>query len=305
MSPSFESLPQNVTAEVAARGPQSPPAEEKNADGAFPTVFLGTKRRLPEFILTEKVVCVSGAARGLGLTQAEALLEAGATVYALDRLPEPSEDFFRIQKRATEELGTNLYYRRIDVCDTILLNKAIEEIADAEGRMDGLVAAAGIQQETPALEYTAQDANRMFEINITGVFMTAQAVAKQMIRFGNGGSIVMIASMSGTVANRGLICPAYNASKAGVLQLARNLASEWGQYGIRVNTISPGYIVTAMVEELFRQFPDRKTEWPKQNMLGRLSTPEEYRGAAIFLISDASSFMTGSDLRMDGGHSAW
>lgn len=79
MSPSFESLPENITAEVAARGPQSPPAEEKAADGAFPTVFLGTKRRLPEFILTEKVVCVSGGARGLGLTQAEALLEAGAT----------------------------------------------------------------------------------------------------------------------------------------------------------------------------------------------------------------------------------
>lgn len=79
MSPSFDNLPQNITAEVAAHGPQSPPAEEKNADGSFPTVFLGTKRRLPEFILTEKVVCVSGGGRGLGLTQAEALLEAGAT----------------------------------------------------------------------------------------------------------------------------------------------------------------------------------------------------------------------------------
>jgi NAD(P)-dependent dehydrogenase (short-subunit alcohol dehydrogenase family) len=104
---------------------------------------------------------------------------------------------------------------------------------------------------------------------------------------------------------QGLICPAYNASKAAVIQLARNLASEWGQYGIRVNTISPGYIVTAMVEELFKEFPERREEWPKQNMLGRLSAPGEYRGAAAFLISDASSFMTGSDLRMDGGHSAW
>jgi NAD(P)-dependent dehydrogenase (short-subunit alcohol dehydrogenase family) len=92
---------------------------------------------------------------------------------------------------------------------------------------------------------------------------------------------------------QGLICPAYNASKAAVIQLARNLASEWGQYGIRVNTISPGYIVTAMVEALFEKFPERREEWPKQNMLGRLSRPEEYRGAAAFLISDASSFMTG------------
>lgn len=90
-----------------------------------------------------------------------------------------------------------------------------------------------------------------------------------------------------------------------MVQLARNLASEWGQYGIRVNTISPGYIVTAMVEELFKQFPERRREWPTQNMLGKLSEPREYRGAAVFLISEASSFMTGADLRMDGGHSAW
>jgi NAD(P)-dependent dehydrogenase (short-subunit alcohol dehydrogenase family) len=78
-----------------------------------------------------------------------------------------------------------------------------------------------------------------------------------------------------------------------VLQLGRNLAAEWGEYGIRVNTISPGYIVTQMVTKLFEQFPERETQWPKENMLGRLSKPQEYRGAAAFLISDASSFMTG------------
>jgi NAD(P)-dependent dehydrogenase (short-subunit alcohol dehydrogenase family) len=99
-------------------------------------------------------------------------------------------------------LGTQLHYRRIDVRDTDELNKVVEEIANAEGRLDGLVAAAGIQQETTALDYTAKDANTMMEVNVTGVFMTAQAVAKQMIRFGQRGSIVMIASMSGTVANR-------------------------------------------------------------------------------------------------------
>lgn len=175
----------------------------------------------------------------------------------------------------------------------------------------------------------------MFEINVTGVFMTAQAVARHMIASGKGGSIVLIGSMSGSVANRvsrhlssntsflslphpltstilnsdlppqGLICPAYNASKAAVLQLTRNLASEWGTHHIRVNSLSPGYIVTQMVTELFERFPERETDWPSQNMLGRLSSPEEYRGAAVFLISDASSFMTGSDLRMDGGHAAW
>ncbi len=185
------------------------------------------------------------------------------------------------------------------------MNKVVEEIASAHGRLDGLIAAAGIQQETSALEYTAEDANTMFSVNITGVLMTAQATARQMLKYKSPGSIVLIASMSGSIANRGLICPAYNASKAGVIQLARNLAMEWGEHGIRVNTISPGYIVTDMVEKLFEAQPERRTDWAKQNMLGRVSMPKEYKGAAVFLISEASSFMTGADLKMDGGHSAW
>jgi NAD(P)-dependent dehydrogenase (short-subunit alcohol dehydrogenase family) len=80
---------------------------------------------------------------------------------------------------------------------------------------------------------------------------------------------------------------------------------EWGEHGIRVNTLSPGYILTQMLQNLFNDYPDRRESWPKENMLGRLSTPEEYRGAAVFLLSDASSFMTGADLRIDGGHAAW
>lgn len=142
--------------------------------------------------------------------------------------------------------------------------------------------------------------------------MAAQAVARQFIRLQKENpeqhktcSLAFIASMSGTVANRGLMCPAYNASKAGVVQLGRNLASEWGVYGIRVNTISPGYIVTAMVEALFDTHPERKIEWGSQNMLGRVSKPEEYRSLGVFLMGDGSSFMTGSDLRCDGGHCAW
>jgi len=119
---------------------------------------IATPKRLPEFSLVNKIVLVSGAARGLGLVQAEALLEAGATVYALDRLETPSPDFARVQKRATEEFGTKFEYRRIDVTDSAGLNEIVEKIADEQGRMDGLIAAAGIQQETPALEYTAADA---------------------------------------------------------------------------------------------------------------------------------------------------
>ncbi|PQE15800.1 putative sorbitol utilization SOU2 protein [Rutstroemia sp. NJR-2017a BBW] len=293
LSRSISTSPRYLSPPTQSRQPPPPPDTESAAlKNNEPATYLGTTKRLPEFNLVDKVVCVSGAGRGLGLVQAEALLEAGATVYALDRLETPSPDFDRIAERAKNELGTSLSYHRIDVRDVESLNSIVEDIAKKEGRMDGLIAAAGIQQETPALEYSAKDVDLMMSVNVTGVFMTAQAVAKQMVKFGNGGSIVLIASMSGTIANRGLICPAYNASKSAVLQLARNLASEWGEHNIRVNTISPGYIVTAMVEELFKKFPERRTEWPKQNMLNRLSLPEEYRGAAVFLVSDASSFMT-------------
>lgn len=123
-------------------------------------------------------------------------------VYALDRQESTSAEFQRVQKRAEEELGTSLSYRRIDVRNAESLHKIVEQIADKHGRLDGLIAAAGIQQETPALDYTAKDCDIMMGVNVTGCFMTAQAAAKQMIRFGNGGSIVMIASMSGTVANK-------------------------------------------------------------------------------------------------------
>ncbi|KAK7451575.1 hypothetical protein CaCOL14_009535 [Colletotrichum acutatum] len=285
-------------------------AQERSFNSTPKSLGLGATtpqvaRGLPEFSLQGKVIVVSGGARGLGLTQAEALLEAGAIVHAIDRLPTPDPDFEKVALRATAELGTSLSYHQVDVRDVAQLNDIVEGIANQHGRMDGLIAAAGIQQETPALEYKAEDVDRMMGVNVTGSFMTAQAVARQMVRLGTGGSIVLIASMSGTVANRGLICPAYNASKAAVLQLGRNLAAEWGAHGIRVNTISPGYIVTAMVEALFVEYPERKVEWPKHNMLNRLSQPAEYRGAAVFLLSDASSFMTGSDLRIDGGHCAW
>ncbi|KAI1132759.1 hypothetical protein F5Y10DRAFT_274668 [Nemania abortiva] len=283
-----------------------PPSSSKPDATQTPGPPVG--RSLPEFSLKGKVIIVSGGAQGLGVVQAEALLEAGATVHVLDRQLEPpaGSTYQRVAQRARNELGTSLSYHQVDVRTGVEnLNSIVEEIANKHGRMDGLIAAAGIQQETPALDYKATDADRMLGVNVTGVLMTAQAVARQMIRLGSTGSLVLIASMSGTVANRGLICPVYNASKAAVIQLGRNLAMEWGGHGIRVNTISPGYIVTEMVRKLFVEFPEREVEWPKQNMLGTLSKPEDYRGAAVFLLSDASRFMTGADLRIDGGHAAW
>ncbi|KAK4191781.1 hypothetical protein QBC35DRAFT_277437 [Podospora australis] len=257
------------------------------------------------FSLRDRVILISGGGRGVGLTQASACLEAGARVHALDLLPPPSSSS-EFSSIASSFPRGQLSYHHVDVRDQPKLNEIVSSIAEQEGRIDGLIAAAGIQQETSALEYTREDADKMLGVNVTGVFMTAQAVAREMVkRKQQKGSLVLIGSMSGTVANRGLICPAYNASKAAVLQLARNLAAEWGEHGIRVNSLSPGYIVTAMTDGLFEAFPERRTAWPDANMLKRLSYPEEYRGAAVFLLSDASSFMTGADLRIDGGHCAW
>ena len=209
------------------------------------------------------------------------------------------------------EWGGSLHYRQQDVADTKHLDELITAIADENQRLDGAIEAAGIQQITPAAEYTAEDVARMLTVNYTGVFMTASSVARQMFKYKNRGSICFIASMSGLVANKGLLSPAYNSSKAAVIQLARNLAMEWspikedGTGGIRVNCISPGHILTPMVLKNFEEVPGLRETWEGENMMGRLAETSEFKGAALFLLSKASSFMTGSNIVIDGGHTAW
>ncbi|KAL9045563.1 MAG: hypothetical protein Q9214_001414 [Letrouitia sp. 1 TL-2023] len=263
------------------------------------------KERFREFFLADKVFVVTGGARGLGLTMAEALVEAGGTVYCLDWLKKPEEEFAEAQTRANSDFGGSLYYEQVDVRDTNSLDHIVGEIAAKCKRIDGLIAAAGIQQVTSATEYTVEDVCKMIDINYTGVFMTSAAVARRMMEHNCRGSMVLVASMSGFVANKGLITPVYNSSKAAVIQLSRNLAMEWGKKGIRVNALCPGHIITPMVKKNFEDDPSLQKKWEDENMLGRLSMPEEFRGAGLFLLSDASSFMTGASLIIDGGHTAW
>lgn len=178
-------------------------------------------------------------------------------------------------------------------------------MASRNRRLDGLVAAAGILQVTDAIDYSPEDVTKTMDINYTGLFMTAQAVARQMMAYECAGSIMLVASMSGLVANKGLNAPVYNSSKAAVIQLGRNLAMEWGPKGIRVNSLCPGHILTPMVEQTFKEVEGLRQTWESENMLGRLATPEEFTGATIFLLSEASKFMTGGSLVIDGGHTAW
>lgn len=228
-------------------------------------------------------------------------------VHCTDWLPQPDPEFKLAQARAPGTYGGSLHYNVLDVRDTQHLDETISQIASTYGRLDGLVAAAGIQQTTAAIEYSVDDVRKMLDVNYTGVFMTATACARQMIKHGTGrgGAMVLVGSISGMVANKGLISPVYNSSKAAVIQLGRNLAMEWGPQGIRVNTLCPGHVLTPMVQHHFDEEPELQRLWEKENMLGRLGRPEEFRGPVLFLLSPASAFMTGATLVVDGGHSAW
>ncbi|KAF2689879.1 NAD(P)-binding protein [Lentithecium fluviatile CBS 122367] len=231
-------------------------------------------------------------------------------VHCLDRSPKPDKAFAQARERV-REYGGGLKYHQVDVTENEELDKVITRIAAERQRLDGLIAAAGIQQVTSALDYRPEDIARMLATNYTGVFLSARACARQMYKYKIQGSMCLIASMSGIIANKGFIAPVYNSSKAGVIQLARNLAMEWGRMesngsgGIRVNSLSPGHIVTPMVEENFRRGEADRAVWEESSMLGRLSAPEEYKAAGLFLLSRASSYMTGSNMIIDGGCTAW
>ncbi|KAI1244544.1 hypothetical protein MGN70_014419 [Eutypa lata] len=290
----------------------TPPSSRENpTHGIAPSrdEAIGGKS-FADFDLNGRVCIVTGGAQGLGLALAEALVEAGANVYCFDKDEHPHQDYDEALRRANH-WGGSLQYRQQDVIDVAALDNTISEIASKHQRLDGVIAAAGIQQLTPAMEYTEEDVAKMLAVNYTGVMMTATAAARQMFKYKCHGSICLIASMSGLVANKGLLSPVYNSSKAAVIQLSRNLAMEWspirkdGSGGIRVNCISPGHILTPMVLKNFEEVPGLRETWEAENMMGRLASTTEFKGAALFLLSNASSFMTGNNLIMDGGHTAW
>ncbi|KAL2039962.1 hypothetical protein N7G274_007365 [Stereocaulon virgatum] len=264
-----------------------------------------------QFNIQGKVFLVTGGGQGLGLTMAEGLVESGAIVYCLDRRENPIADFYTVQNVAKELASRgsrnpgSIHYRQVDVHEVAELERITSEIAHTHHHIDGLVAAAAIPQVNPAIDYTAADVGRMMDINLTGVFMTATAVARRMLEYQCKGSIVLVASMSDFVANKGLLSSIYNSSKAALVQLARNLAMEWGKYGIRVNSLCPGHIVTPTVRDNFWENLELEGKWKAQNMLQRLASPEEFKGVGVFLCSQASSYMTGSALVIDGGHTAW
>ncbi|KAF9036715.1 hypothetical protein BJ165DRAFT_1354220 [Panaeolus papilionaceus] len=261
-----------------------------------------------EFALTDRVGIVSGGNRGLGLEMALALCEAGArAIYCFD-LPETPSESWTKTAAFVKKLGNNsrLEYVSVDVRDQQKLWAEAKKIGDKEGRMDVCVAAAGIlQQNTDCLEYPASQFEDVIDVNVNGVLYTAQAAGQQMRRFGNGGSIILIASMSGSITNKDHAASSYNTSKSAVIQMARSMACELGKEKIRVNSLSPGYIYTSMTAAFVDVQPELLDKWSSENPIGRIGRPDELRGVIAWLASDASTFCTGSDIRVDGGHTAW
>ena len=170
------------------------------------------------------------------------------------------------------------------------------EMAEEMGRIDIAFCNAGISINVPAEEMTYEQWRKVIDINLTGVFLTATAAGRYMIRQG-GGSIINTASMSGHIVNIPQPQVAYNASKAGVIMLTKSLAVEWADKNVRVNSISPGYIMTDLIRghELIPR-------WTELSPSSRMGNPEELQGVALYLASDASSFTTGSDFVVDGAY---
>ncbi|KAK7202842.1 hypothetical protein BZA70DRAFT_95579 [Myxozyma melibiosi] len=259
-----------------------------------------------EFSLKGKTAAVTGGDGGLGLEFCIVLAELGAAVYAID-LPTSVSSDFEAAVAYCKKLGTSLKYKSADVTDPEQVNAVFEEIAsENEGKVDVLIAAAGILgSENDVEKYPPELFRKVMDVNCSGVFYSAQAASSIMKRAGVAGSIILIASMSGSVVNREMKWAAYNISKSAVIQMARSMACELGQFGIRVNSLSPGHIRTKMTAAVLDVEPETEAFWASLNPLGRIGAVHELRGVAAWLASDASSFCTGSDILVSGGHTVW
>jgi NAD(P)-dependent dehydrogenase (short-subunit alcohol dehydrogenase family) len=251
-----------------------------------------------DFRLDQRVALVTGAASGIGRRVATGVAEAGADVGCLD-LPGPG---LEAVVDDIERLGRRAVALPADVTNAADLAAAVSRVEAELGTLRLAVNSAGIANAAPAEEMSAEQWQRVIDINLTGVFLSCQAEARAMLGH-DGGSIVNIASMSGTIVNRGLLQAHYNASKAAVVHLTKSLAMEWCRRGIRVNSISPGYTATPM--NLRPEVAEQVQQFEADTPLGRRAAVDELVGPAVFLLSDAASFCTGSDLLVDGGFSCW
>ncbi len=252
---------------------------------------------LDAFDLSGRVAVVTGGNTGLGEAFARALAEVGANVVLAARTRERSEAV-AIEIRAS---GGEAIAVELDVKEPDLIERMLGEVTERSGPVDILVNNAGVCYHRPAAEVPREEWLDTFEVNVHGLWYCAQTVGKQMIERG-GGVIVNIGSISAMIVNRPQWQPAYNASKAAVHQLTKSLAAEWAPHNVRVNALAPGYVKTAMAPV---DRPEFRQHWIEDAPMKRYAMPEELGPSLVYLASDASSFMTGSVLVVDGGYTLW
>jgi NAD(P)-dependent dehydrogenase (short-subunit alcohol dehydrogenase family) len=262
--------------------------------GSLPNVFQ-------LFNLAGKSVIVTGAGRGLGQAMANALAQAGAAVAVFDVNGEDAN----AAVAEIRSFGGQALAVAIDVTDRQQVQAGIQTVVETFGGVDVLVNNAGVTSRSPFEDLEEDDWERILHVNLGGIYQCSRWVARRLIADQKPGSIINIASISGLVGNRGGLNSHYCATKGGVIALTRSLAVEWASNYIRVNAIAPGYFVTPMTDRLKninRAFYD---ELVGRVPLGRFGEGSDLAGAVIYLASQASIFVTGHVLVIDGGYTAW
>ena len=245
--------------------------------------------------LDGKKAFVTGGAQGIGRRIATALAEAGADVAIVDVNLEAAQ---KTAREIQEANRNHMIAVKADITNPEDVNRMIETILEEFGRLDAAFCNAGIGHNVEVENDTLEDWSRVINVNLNGTFLTAQAAGRVMLRQG-GGSIINTASMSAHIVNVPQPQCAYNASKAGVIQLTKSLAIEWAKRGVRVNSISPGYIGTELTLNSPTLVPLIE-QWNAMAPMGRMGKPEELESICVYLAGDTSTFTTGSDFIIDG-----
>ena len=250
---------------------------------------------LEKMRLDGKVSFVTGGARGIGKAIAQALAEAGSDLALIDIDIEETE---KTAGEIEKETGKKVIAIQADVTKPEEVDVMMKKIMEEFGHLDAAFCNAGICMNIPAEEMTYEQWKKVIDINLTGVFLTSQAAAKVMLKQGKG-SIIHTASMSAHIVNVPQPQCSYNASKAGVIQLTKSMAVEFAKRGVRVNSISPGYMATELTlnSESLKPLIEK---WNHMAPMGRMGKPEELQSIAVYLAGDTSSFTTGADFVIDG-----
>ncbi|KAI1504921.1 NAD(P)-binding protein [Biscogniauxia marginata] len=269
---------------------------------------LHMKRTLASFSLENKVGVVTGGARGLGLVMGQGIVISGGNLAIVDMNKEEAErqaaelvEVFRKENPGASKVP-KVTAHFADVSNAESVQSCIADVIKEHGKIDHLVTSAGFTENYNAIDYPIDRIRKLWSVNVDGTYLFAITVAKHLMERKAPGSMVFIGSMSGSIVNVPQPQAPYNSAKAAVRHLAASLAVEWASAGIRVNCISPGYMLTALTEKILDDNPDLKRQWTSLIPQGKMGQPADLMGPVTFLLSDASQYVTGADVRVDGGY---